>query len=522
MKRRSFLRAGSAVSLPVFVNGFGMGFLPKSSFFNLVDPNSDRILVLVQLDGGNDGLNTLIPLDQYSTLSAVRQGIIIPESSVLNLYDHVGLHPSMTGFKSLFDEGKLLAIQGVSYPDQNRSHFRSTDIWQSGSAADEFLTTGWVGRYFDSKYSDYPEGYPNQDNPDPFAITIHSQVSETCQGLTANYSMAVIDPFTVYPVDETTLNDLPDTNFGHEMTFLIDALRQTNAYADTIVSAANNGSNLSTLYNEDSTLAQQLKTVALLINGGLQTRVYVVRLGGFDTHANQVQAGSTLTGDHAELLQELSDAIFAFQDDLQKLGIEKRVMGMTFSEFGRQIASNDSFGTDHGEAAPLFVFGACVQGGVIGANPMINQQLEQQEGVAMQNDFRAIYASILREWFGVSELELSNLLPGQYPPMNLTTACAISSGIFDNLPDFGPKPGVIGVFPNPILHTGTMQFNSEGDWTRISLYDPLGRRIMVIAERYFEKGHHSVSFDMQQLPMGSYHVRLEARTWQEARSVVKM
>lgn len=520
MKRRSFLRTGSAVSLPVFVNGFSMGFLPKSAFFNLIDENSDRILVLVQLDGGNDGLNTLIPLDQYSALNAARQDILIPESTVHNLYDHIGLHPSMTGFKNLFDEGKLLAIQGVAYPDQNRSHFRSSDIWQSGSAADEYLTTGWLGRYFDSKYGDYPEGYPNADYPDPFAITIRAQVSETCQGLSANYSMAVTDPFTVYPVDETTLNDLPDTNFGHEMAFLIDALRQTNAYADTIVGAANKGANMSALYNDESSLAQQLKTVALLISGGLQTRVYVVRIGGFDTHANQVQATSTLVGNHAELLQDLSDAIFAFQDDLQKLGLEKRVLGLTFSEFGRQIAANDSLGTDHGDAAPLFVFGSCVQGGVIGQNPIINQQLEPQEGVAMQHDFRAIYASVLREWFAVSEMELNTLLPGQFPVLHLTTMCDVSTGI----EDFPSKtqPGISLVYPNPLSGSGNVQFYSEGDWTRMSLYDQLGRKVTVFAERFFEKGYHTVPFDMRQLPKGSYVIRIEARTWQEAKSVVKM
>lgn len=522
MKRRSFLRTGSAMSLPVFVNGFGMGFLPKSAFFNFNDEYADRILVLVQLDGGNDGLNTLIPLDQYSALSAARQGILIPESSVLNLYDHVGLHPAMTGFKSLFDDGKLLAIQGVAYPDQNRSHFRSTDIWQTGSAADQYLTTGWVGRYFDTEYSDYPEGYPNPEHPDPFAITIRAQVSETCQGLTANYSMAVTDPFNVYPVDETTLNDLPDTNFGHEMAFLIDALRQTNAYADTIVSAANKGSNLSTLYSDDSSLAQQLKTVALLISGGLQTRVYVVRIGGFDTHANQVQANSTLIGSHADLLKDLSDAINAFQDDLQKLGLEKRVMGLTFSEFGRQIAANDSFGTDHGTAAPLFVFGACVQGGVMGQNPVINSQLEQQEGVAMQHDFRAVYTSVLREWFGLPELELSNLIPGQFPQLDLTTACAISSGIGDDLPGFKPRPDISNVFPNPVFGTGNIQFPSEGEWTRISLYDQLGRKVVTIAERYFEKGNHTITFDMHAHPKGSYYIRMETRMRQESRALVKM
>jgi uncharacterized protein (DUF1501 family) len=522
MKRRSFLRTGSAVSLPILVNGFNMGFLPRSSFLHLLDENSDRILVLVQLDGGNDGLNTLIPLDQYSALSNARPGILIPENNVLPLYDHVGLHPSMTGFKSLFDEGKLLAIQGVAYPDQNRSHFRSTDIWQTGSSAEDYLTTGWVGRYFDSNINGYPEGYPNAEYPDPFAITIRAQVSETCQGLTANYSMAVTDPFNVYPVDETTLSDLPDTNFGHEMAFLIDALRQTNAYADTIVTAANKGLNLSTLYNEDSGLAQQLKTVALLINGGLQTKVYVVRIGGFDTHANQVQNNSTLLGDHAELLQELSDAIFAFQDDLKKMGIEKRVLGMTFSEFGRQISSNDSFGTDHGTAAPLFIFGGCAQGGIIGENPTIDQQLEPQEGVAMQHDFRAIYASILREWFGISEQDANALLPGDYPLMELTTVCSLTNGYDGNLPEIKPRPDISTVFPNPTSGNGNLTFESEGEWARISIYDGLGRRVAIIAERYFEKGFHTIPFDLDREPRGSYQVRIERRTSHESKVLVKI
>lgn len=520
MKRRSFLRTGSAISLPVFVNGFGMGFLPKSAFFNLADDYSDRILVLVQLDGGNDGLNTLIPLDQYSALSAVRQSILIPENDVLPLYDHVGLHPSMTGFKNLFDDGKLLAIQGVAYPNQNRSHFRSTDIWQTGSAANEFLTTGWMGRYFDSKYGDYPEGYPNAENPDPFAITVRSQVSETCQGISANYSMAVVDPFAVYPVDETTLNDLPDTNFGKEMAFLIDALRQTNAYADTIVTAANNGANLSTLYNPDSQLAQQLKTVALLINGGLKTRVYVVRIGGFDTHANQVQGNETTIGSHAELLQNLSDSIFAFQDDLQKMGLDKRVLGMTFSEFGRQIASNDSFGTDHGDAAPLFVFGSCVQGGIIGENPAINIPQQPQEGVGMQQDFRAVYTSVLREWFGVTEPELELLIPGQFPSLGLTAGCPITTGVGD-VPGV-TAAGITSVFPNPNNGTVNVQFQSTGEWTRITLYDQLGRKVAIIAERFFEHGHQHVSFDMSRYANGSYHLRIETRTWREAKPVVKM
>jgi uncharacterized protein (DUF1501 family) len=518
MKRRLFLRTGSAATLPVFLNGFNIGLLPQFSFMNFLNTDSDRILVLVQLDGGNDGLNMLIPLDQYSRLSAVRGDLLIPETSVLKLYDHVGLHPRMTGLKNLFDDGKLAAIQGVSYPDQNRSHFRSTDIWSSGSAADEFLTTGWLGRFFDGRVDGYPQGFPNAEYPDPFAITIRAQVSETCQGLTANYSMAVQDPFNAYPVDETTVAGLPDTNFGHEMAFLIDALRQTNAYSDTIVGAAEQGNNLSTLYDDQNTLAQQLKTVALLISGGLKTKVFVVRIGGFDTHANQVQAGGPGVGSHANLLGQLSDAIYAFQDDLQKLGLEKQVVGMTFSEFGRQIKANDSLGTDHGTAAPLFVFGSCVQGGIIGENPVINQQLQPQEGVAMQHDFRSVYASLLREWFDASDLEAQELLSVDFPALNLIEGCDSTTGIEDAYETHSEHTKV---YPNPIASNGFVDFRSHGDWVRISLYDALGRKTGVIAERYFEQGDHSVPFDLRKYPKGSYHVRLEARTWQTAKTVVR-
>lgn len=518
MKRRLFLRTGTAASLPLFVNGFGIGLMPRSSFMNFVDPDSDRIMVLVQLDGGNDGLNMLIPLDQYSALSAVRSDLLIPENSVLKLYDHVGLHPAMTGLKSLFDDGNLLAVQGVAYPDQNRSHFRSTDIWQSGSSADQFLTTGWLGRYFDKNVNSYPEGFPNAEYPDPFAITIRAQVSETCQGLTANYSMAVTDPFSVYPVDETTIDGLPDTNFGHEMAFLIDALRQTNAYADTIVGAAENGANLSTLYDDNNQLAQQLKTVALLISGGLKTKVFVVRIGGFDTHANQVEGGEAESGQHANLLGFLSDAIHAFQDDLKLLGVDKRVIGMTFSEFGRQIAANDSLGTDHGTAAPLFLFGSCIQGGVLGENPSISQQLEPQAGVPMQYDFRDVYASLLREWFLASDQQTQEILEGDFAQLNLTAGCEIVSGI--NQPAIAADQ--IHVYPNPLNGSGSIQFSSQGDWIRISLFDQLGQRVGILAERYFEKGEHVVPFEMHRYPKGSYYVRMETRTAYAAKAVVKI
>ena len=521
MKRRDFIRTGSAFSLPVFVNGFNLGFLPRSAFFNMIDEHSDRVLVLIQLDGGNDGLNTLIPVDQYANLSAARQGLLIPENQILPIYDEVGLHPALTGFRNLFDDGKMTAVQSVAYPNQNRSHFRSTDIWSTGSAADEFLTTGWLGRYFYDNFPEYPEGYPNEDEPDPFAITLRFTVSETCQGPSSNYSMAVTDPFSLGQIDQATFDSLPDTNYGNEMAFLIDAIAQTNAYADTVLAAANAGNSLSALYDDDNPLAQQMKTIATLISGGLKTRVYIARIGGFDTHANQVLAGDATSGQHATLLANLSNAIEAFQDDLNKLGIEERVLGMTFSEFGRQIRSNDSLGTDHGTAAPLFIFGSCVNAGIIGENPVIPNQVEPQQGVAMQFDYRSVYATILQDWFGAQAAEVQQLLFGDFEPLPIIAGCSTTS-LDDNLPGISEKPYVFNIFPNPVNGTGTIRLTSSGETLRISLHDLLGREVQLIADQPFPSGKHTVTFDTGKLPQGNYHVRIAGRDWQQTRKLIKL
>ena len=302
MNRRDFLRTGSSVSIPLILNGFGLSAIPKNMITGSLD-QSDKVLVLIQLNGGNDGLNTIIPIDQYDKLSQFRSNVLIPESDILNINEKVGFHPSMAGLKEVYEDGKLCIVQGVAYPNQNRSHFRSTDIWTSGSASEEFKSTGWLGNYFDQNYPGYPEGYPNNDQPDPFALTIGSIVSETCQGLSSNFSLALNDPFNLSPLPEGATGMIPPTNYGSELAFLIEAIKQTNAYSDTITLAANNGSNLSDLYPEDNRLAQQLKTVALLISGGLKTNVYVVTIGGFDTHANQVDGADVRTGEHAVLLE---------------------------------------------------------------------------------------------------------------------------------------------------------------------------------------------------------------------------
>lgn len=516
MKRRKFLQTASVVSVPLLLNGMKVGALPKSSFFPTIN-DSDRVLVLIQLNGGNDGLNTLIPLDQYSNLANARQNILIPENSVLQLEDGIGFHPVMTGMKALYDNAKMNIIQSVAYPNQNRSHFRSLDIWTSGSSAEEYLSTGWLGRYFNNLHPDFPEGYPNEACPDPFAITLGSIVSETCQGPATNFSMALTDPNNLTTIIEGEEGSLDlNTCYGYELNFLRTSIKQTNAYAETIETAAINGNNLAQ-YPDDNNLAAQLKIIAQLISGGLQTRVYVVNLGGFDTHAEQV-ADSTTTGIHAELLKTLSDAIAAFQEDLQLLGLDQRVVGMTFSEFGRQILSNDSLGTDHGTAAPLFVFGTCINAAIIGENPEIPEQVDNQEGVSMQYDFRSVYGSILMDWFEVSEADVKSLLYEDFQHIPIIQVCNTTS-IFDSAAEATEIESYN--FPNPFKDWTTIVFKTKNEWARISIYDVLGHEIKVLADQRFSAGEHKINCETRDLPAGNYYYRIITKDRQKTKGMIK-
>lgn len=517
MKRRKFLQTASVATLPVFLNGMKVGTLPKSSFGMSIQ-DSDRVLVLIQLNGGNDGLNTLIPIDQYDQLANARENILIPESNILLLEDNVGLHPSMAGMKTLYDNAKLSIVQSVGYPNQNRSHFRSSDIWSTASAADEHLSTGWLGRYYNNKFPNFPDAYPNDDCPDPFAITLGSLVSETCQGPITNFSLALTDPGNLSTVIEGEEGDVdPSTCYGYELGFLRTAVKQTNAYVDAISLAAENGANMA-IYNDDNDLAQELKIVAQLISGGLQTQVYIVTLGGFDTHAGQVEDGDPTVGFHAELLHTLSEAITSFEEDLVLMGLEERVIGMTYSEFGRQIRSNDSVGTDHGSAAPLFVFGSCINPGIFGDNPEIPTQVDVQEGVSLQYDFRSVYGSILMDWFEVPEAEVQTMLFADFQHIPFIDPCntVVASNpllLQESIDSYN--------YPNPFSNWTTIVFTSKNEWNRVSIFDALGNEVRVLADRSFSAGEHHLKVDMHQLPAGNYYYRIVTKKQQKTKAMVK-
>ncbi|MEZ5044582.1 MAG: DUF1501 domain-containing protein [Saprospiraceae bacterium] len=517
MQRRNFLRnAGAIASFPFFLKGMSISALAESSLFDAVNNDSDRVLILVQLNGGNDGLNMLIPMDQYSKLFNARSEIIIPESKILSVAgSSLGFHPKMDGMRDLFQDGKLGIVQSVGYPNHNRSHFRSTEIWTTGSPSEEFWNTGWAGRYLDDSYPGFPQSYPNQDHPDPFAISMGYLVSDTCQGQAANFSLALTDPFGLRPLSESDSTAMDNSLYGMELDFLQSTISQTNSYGIRITDAAESGNNMVTY--PDTDLAKQLKNVALLISGGMKTRIYTVNLGGFDTHAMQVDNGDKTEGRHADLLETLSGAIHAFQEDLRLLGIEDRVMGMTFSEFGRQIRSNGSSGSDHGTAAPLLLFGSCVNSQIMGDNPEIPANVEVQEGVPMQYDFRDVYGSILVDWFGMDMGQVGKMLHEDFQYLPLVS-CSISAAN-----DLTSAPPIeMDNYPNPFENWTTIRFKTASEWAKLSIFDAMGNELRVLTNQKLMEGEHEIRFDAGDLPAGNYYYRLLLKDRQRTKPMVKV
>jgi uncharacterized protein (DUF1501 family) len=377
-----------------------------------------RVLVLIQLNGGNDGLNTVIPVDQYGAYQAARPNIALPQNKILKLNgaDAMALHPSLSEIQQLFNEGKAGIVQAVSYPKPNFSHFRATDIWMTGSDSDKVLNTGWAGRYLNDSFPGFPDKYPNETMPDPLAIQVGSVVASAFQGPAFTMGLAISNPANFYNLIEDKTDATSNTRWGEQLAYLEKVSQKTDQYAGVIKKAALSITRQSEKYPAPgkNPLADQLKIVARLVAGGLRTKVYLVSTGSFDTHAKQAEPDDTTTGTHAQLLRRVSEAVGAFMDDLKGLNVADRVMGMTFSEFGRRIKSNASGGTDHGAAAPVFYFGNAVKAGVIGTNPQLPTTATVNDNVAMQYDFRSVYATVLQQWLNLPPNEVQRVLMGQF------------------------------------------------------------------------------------------------------------
>jgi uncharacterized protein (DUF1501 family) len=418
--RREFLRAtvlGGALSctIPGFLaRTFGALQAEADDKFQPASGRDSAILVVLQMAGGNDGLNTLVPIgNDYYRRARPRLGL--PAANILKVSDEVGFHPSLTGFKALYDEGCLAAVQGVGYPNPNRSHFRATEIWQTAADANKFETRGWLGRYFDSACSgcDPTVGVSiGRQMPQAFAAR---QPTGVCLDNPQNFRY--LPPRSAKPGDAAAAeasfrklnepDDMPAENSGGTIAALHGALRPAGSTLDYLervaLDAEVSSDKIRALAARITTqgaypaspLGNSLKLVAKLIAGGLPTRVYYVSQGGYDTHTNQL-------GTQERLLRDLGDSVRAFVSDLEVQTCLSQVLLMTFSEFGRRVAENANGGTDHGAAAPLFLVGGKLKAGLLGRYPSLAPADLFQGDLKFTTDFRSVYATLLESWLRTS------------------------------------------------------------------------------------------------------------------------
>ena len=390
MERRDFIRksalaAAGAIMIPAFMKPFEALALDELSLY--------KNLVVVQLSGGNDGLNTVVPFgnDIYYQM---RKGIAIKADQVIRLNDMQGLNPNLAPLQELYDQGWMSVINDVGYPNPDRSHFRSMDIWQTGSDANQYLSTGWIGRYLDADCDACKSPYT--------AIEVDDSLSLALKG-SKKKGIALKDPAALFRnTNEALFKEMINGDKAHldedNLGYLYKTMIETSSSANYI-------QNTSKLYKSDAVYAatsfsNQLKTVSKFICSGLKTRVYYVSLSGFDTHANQVQQQS-------RLLKQYAEGINTFIKDLQQNNKLEDTLVVTFSEFGRRVAQNASNGTDHGTANNMFLFGGKLKKlGIYNAAPDL-ADLDNGD-LKYQIDFREVYGTILDKWLDVNNSHILN------------------------------------------------------------------------------------------------------------------
>jgi uncharacterized protein (DUF1501 family) len=386
-------------------------FLGRSARAAGAGKPNERILVVVQLLGGNDGINTVVPhgIDGYNR---GRRGLRIAASQVHKVTPEIGLHPAMGGMNKLLEKGRLAIVQGVGYPNPDRSHFRAMEIWEAASLENDAkaLETGWLGRALDQK--------GRKPGEDPAAM--HVGAGALPQALRSrksevpalrdleSYKLRLTGSEPERKSERSALSEMAAAQRPDDDPVL-GFIRQTTLSAYESSSrleqvAARSGSGPK---YPNFGLARRLELVAQMVKAGFGTRIFYTSLDGFDTHANQF-------GTHAALLTELSDSIAAFHDDLAAAGHADRVAVMTFSEFGRRVQENASLGTDHGAAAPLFLVGPAAKAGLVGAHPSLDD-LDDGD-LKFHTDFRRIYAGLLTDWLDCPH---ESVLGGGFPPLTV-------------------------------------------------------------------------------------------------------
>ena len=393
IKRRDFLKTGSLATASLMLPQF----LKAVESRPVLAPKG-KVLVLLQLNGGNDGLNTVIPV-RNDIYYKERQRIAVPRETTLSLGTEAGLHPTLTALKEAYDAGEMAILNSVGYPNPDRSHFRSMDIWQSASSASEYWQTGWIGRYLDAQCAGRPSA----------ALEIDDTLSLALKGVQSK-GLALIDPKRLYEsahsqyfVDYAAAH----VTGQHEeapVDYLYKTISETLSSADYLYQQSRR--KVTTAIYPATGLGKQLKTIASLILADTDTSIYYVSLGSFDTHINQ-------EGQQKRLFQEMNDALAAFIKELKANGKWDEVLLTTFSEFGRRVSQNASGGTDHGTANNMiFLGGGLREKGLL--NPLPDLSDLDAGDLKYNVDFRQVYATLLHRWL---QADAEQILGRTFEPM---------------------------------------------------------------------------------------------------------
>jgi uncharacterized protein (DUF1501 family) len=544
MERRKFIRnvtLGSAAGLSL--GGIPLNLLAGNSALKRIASASDNenILVFIQLHGGNDALNTLIPVSQYNDYYNLRSNIAIPEygtrkfinvDTSVDEADQVGLHPDMLSFKDMYDAGQVSIVQNVGYPDMNLSHFRGRDIVFMGGDSYDDYQSGWMGRFLDNVYPGYPDAYPNPSMLDPLGVELSGTLSLAYHretgipiGLNLGSPQQFYDLISSVGVDPPIT--IPDSHAGDELEYIMEFEKKSNQYAERLKDVYAAGSNSTVEYPEEypyatqgnyskNPLSPQLKLIARMIKGGVKTRIFLCRIGGFDTHGEQTVDYDPTLGIHASLLYHLSSAIKAFFDDLKILGIDHKVLAMTFTEFGRRAASNASYGTDHGTSTPVMLFGPGLNPGIYGTNP----DLQDLSGGNLKYniDYRNIYTSVVQDWFGADNQTLIDTGFSEWVDTKLPLIAG-ATGVNDLSGNSGFD---FRIYPNPVNDQLNIFYQLQKQGAVVfTVLDSSGRVVRKINQQGYN-GDNQQSINIGDLPEGLYHLRIVQGSLKNSKQFIKI
>lgn len=500
--RRDFLRMTGLAGLG---SGMMLSSTPVSAMMSspmLAALNSadcgDRVLVLIRLSGGNDGLNTLI-LRENDEYYNIRPTLAVQEADLWGLSPEYGMPNVMQNLQPFWDEGRMQVIHNVGYPDANYSHFRSSDIWASASDSEDVVATGWIGRWLDNEYP----AFQNTPPVIPPALQIGVETNLLFRAAAGPMALSISNPTEFYQIAASgELFDTSQLNISQpnesELSFVRGVANSAFRYSETIRDAFNASTSQADYPN--NSLAQQLAIVARLIKGNLGTKVYMVTIGGFDTHADQ-------NPHHQQLLTNIAGSVSSFYEDLAGSGHDENVLSTTFSEFGRTIFENGSLGTDHGTGAPMFIFGNGIGQGFHGTPPDL-ESVDPYGDPEYSVDFRQAYATILQNWMCVHPDIVSHVLGNNNFPIidNLLPESNAPIGAND-------RAALLGHNPHP-TQANTIQIKyamkTRGQ-VRVQITDLAGQHLRTLIAEFKEKGSYTLDFNPNAvfLPTGEYVYRLE-------------